>query len=119
MKYFTKEFYEEMQVYSFLTTIPESKAEWEELILHYEKSGEDYKKKAKEDLELYKSDLIRILPTPFHRYIEDGTINAANPPIELTNMLQQWKRNQIKELKYWQHNITLISSQLKVAFQKI
>ena len=89
MRYFSKEWYNEMQVYGFLA-FPDSKEEWEESVQYYEEEGIDYKKNAKEDLESRKSDLLKFLPESFHPYIHNGTINCEFPSPELRNIAEQW-----------------------------
>lgn len=89
LRYFTKEWYNEMQVYGFLA-FPDSKEDWEESVRYYLEEGIDYKKNAKEDLESRKGDLLKFLPESFHPYILNGTINSEFPSPELRNMAEQW-----------------------------
>lgn len=41
MKYYTKDWYNEMQVYGFLT-FPDTKEEWDETIEYFESNGRDF-----------------------------------------------------------------------------
>ncbi|CAM3983836.1 hypothetical protein BAPA111461_11330 [Bacillus paramycoides] len=50
MKYFTKDWFKEMQVSGFLT-FSETFDEWEEILRESEKVGMDYKQSLKEDVE--------------------------------------------------------------------
>lgn len=107
MKFFTKDWYEEMQILGFLM-LPETKEEWDENIEDYEKYGMDYKRIFKEDVDLKKSDLLRFLPESFHPYINDYSINSEYPPLELRIMAEQWlkeyhKRMEILDQEYINH----------------
>jgi hypothetical protein len=107
MKYFTKEWYKEMQVSGFLV-FPETKEEWEKMLAFYKSEGIDYKKHFKEDLESRKSDLLTYLPESFHPYIYDGTLNSEYPTPELRKMAEEWQkkydeRMEIIEKEYTQY----------------
>lgn len=107
MKYFTKDWYNEMQVYAFLN-LPDSLEDWEEHINYYESEGIDYKQNAKEDLELRKSDLLKFLPEFFHPYIHNGTLKSEFPSAELRKEAEQWQKDYIQRMeelyqKYFHH----------------
>lgn len=84
MKYFTKEWYDEMQVSGFLT-FPETEQSEEAGLL--ENSSEIYGN----DLEEKKKDLLKFLPESFHSYINSGTINSGTPTPELREMAGKWE----------------------------
>ncbi|PEJ52095.1 hypothetical protein CN692_22170 [Bacillus sp. AFS002410] len=90
MKYYSKDWYKEMQLYSFLN-FPDTKEEWDETIKYFESNGKDYIKNLKKDLEFFKNDLLKFLPESFHSYINDGTLNTAYPSEKLRNMINNWK----------------------------
>lgn len=91
LKYYTKDWYKEMQVFGFLS-FPETKEEWEETIDFYTSEGIDYKENFREDLESRKSDLLRFLPVSFHPYILNGTLNSEYPSKELRKIAEQWQK---------------------------
>jgi len=90
MKFFTKEWYEEAQIRSFLTFY-ETKEEWEDNIAWYESEGLDFKEICKNNLEYKRADLLKYLPAFFHPYIQDGTLNSQFPSEELRKMADQWR----------------------------
>lgn len=92
MKYFTKEWYDEMQVSGFLT-FPETEEEWEEYQEGVRQEGMDPVEINRRDLEDKKEDLLKFLPEEFHPYIYDGTINSAFPSAELRDMAAKWERD--------------------------
>ena len=89
MKYFTKEWYDEMQVSGFLT-FPETEEEWEAHQAGYRADGVDPAEIHRQELEDKREDLLKFLPESFHPYIYDGTINSAYPSPELRNMMAKW-----------------------------
>ncbi|PKH11176.1 DUF4085 family protein [Planomicrobium sp. MB-3u-38] len=90
MKYFTKEWYDEMQVSGFLT-FPETEEEWEEGQAAYREQGIDPQEVHRRDLEDKKEDLLKFLPDSFHPYIYDGTLNSTYPTPELREMADRWE----------------------------
>lgn len=90
MKYFTKEWYDEMQISGFLV-FPETIEEWEANQEWLRKEGEDPDDINRRDLAEKKEDLLRFLPDSFHPYIYDGTINSAFPTPELRAMTEKWE----------------------------
>lgn len=92
MKYFTKEWYDEMQVLSFLT-FPETAEEWEEERAYYKEEGIDIDEVNQRNLEESRADLLKYLPEPFHPYIQDGTINEGFPPQKLRDMAKRWEED--------------------------
>ncbi|TAA71715.1 DUF4085 family protein [Planococcus salinarum] len=93
MKYFTKEWYDEMQVAGFLT-FPETEEEWEAYQAGYRADGVDPAEIQRRELEEMKENLLKFLPESFHPYIYDGTINSAYPPPELRDMIAKWEADQ-------------------------
>ncbi|WP_033542854.1 DUF4085 family protein [Planococcus sp. CAU13] len=92
MKYFTKEWYDEMQVSGFLV-FPETEEEWETQQQMIREEGIDPGEMHRRDLEERKEDLLKFLPADFHPYIFDGTINSAFPTPELREMTAKWEAN--------------------------
>ncbi|MFD1030158.1 DUF4085 family protein [Metaplanococcus flavidus] len=90
MKYFTKEWYDEMQVSGFLV-FPETKEEWEGNQTWQRTEGQDPHQIHRRDLADKREDLLKFLPEAFHPYIYDGTINSAYPTLELREMTAKWE----------------------------
>lgn len=90
MKYFTKEWYDEMQVSGFLT-FPETEEEWKEDQAGYREEGIDPAEIQHRDLEDKKENLLKFLPESFHPYIYDGTINSKYPTPDLRDMTAKWE----------------------------
>ncbi|WP_419875216.1 DUF4085 family protein [Candidatus Pristimantibacillus sp. PTI5] len=67
MKYFTKEWFEEIQISSFLT-FHETKKDWEEDIAWYVSEGLDFKDICKNQLEDKRAELVKYLPAFFHPF---------------------------------------------------
>lgn len=97
MKYFTKEWYEEMQVYSFLT-FHETEKDWIEDVAWYIAEGINFEERCKDDLEYMKNDLLKFLPESFHPYIQNGTLNSKFPSVELRIMVDQWRNDHDKRM---------------------
>lgn len=92
MKYFTKEWKEEMGVSGFLA-FHDRREDWEEEQAYCRDQGIDFQKNAREALEYRKSILLKHLPQSFHTYIHDGTINSEYPTTELRKMAEEWSRD--------------------------
>lgn len=92
MKYFTQDWYREMQVYGFLT-FPDSKEDWEESLNWKNEDGISYIEILQVDLESRKEDLLTFLPAPFHPYILGGSLKTEYPSNELRKMAEEWKQN--------------------------
>ena len=92
MKYFTIDWYKEMQVAGFLV-FPETREEWDELLKYYHDEGIDFQKTSRENMEYRKQDLLKYLPESFHSYIYLGTLNAKYPTKRLREMVNQWTRD--------------------------
>ncbi|RLQ91288.1 DUF4085 family protein [Planomicrobium sp. Y74] len=90
MKYFTKDWYDEMQVSGFLT-FPETEEQWEEDQAGYREQGIDPAEVHRRELEDKKENLLKFLPESFHPYIYDGTINSRYPTPELLEMAGKWE----------------------------
>ena len=90
MKYFTKEWYDEMQVSGFLT-FPETEEQWEENQAGYRGQGIDPAEAQRRNLEDKKDNLLKFLPESFHPYIYDGTLNSKYPTPELREMADRWE----------------------------
>lgn len=90
MKYFTKEWYDELQVSGFLT-FPETEEEWEAHQAGYRADGVNPEDIQRQELEDKREDLLKFLPESFHPYIYDGSINAAYPSPGLREMILKWE----------------------------
>ncbi len=97
LKYFTKDWYKEMQVSGFLI-FSETLDEWEEFLRESEKAGMDYKQSLKEDVEEKKEDLLKILPKSLHPYIHDNTINSEYPSKKLKKLMLEWTADYEKRM---------------------
>ena len=89
LKYYTKELYEEMQVYGFLS-FPSSREEWEETLQSYKKNGMDYISLIRDELEMRKTNLLKYLPESMHPSIHNKTLMTEYPSPELKEMGTQW-----------------------------
>lgn len=92
MKYFTKEWYDEMQVSGFLA-FPETEEEWEKNLAWHREEGIDAGEIQRRNLAEKKDDLLKFLPESFHPYIYDGTINSTCPTPELRAMTARWEED--------------------------
>lgn len=92
MKYFTKEWYDEMQISGFLV-FPETEEEWNENKEWLLKDGQDPDEINRRDLTDKKENLLKFLPLSFHPYIHDGTLNSVFPSPELRAMTEEWERD--------------------------
>ena len=92
LKYFTQNWYREMQVYGFLT-FPDSKEDWKESLNWENGDGTSYIEILQAELEWRKDDLLTFLPAPFHPYILDGSLKTEYPSKELRKMAEEWNEN--------------------------
>lgn len=92
MKYFTKNWYREMQVYGFLT-FPDSKEDWGDGLNWKNEDGTSYIEMLQAELEWRKNDLLTFLPAPFHPYILEGSLKTEYPSRELRKMAEEWNEN--------------------------
>ncbi|MFC4775451.1 DUF4085 family protein [Paenibacillus sp. GCM10023252] len=114
MKYFTKEWYEEAQIRSFLI-FHETEKDWEDDIAWYESEGLNFKEICKNNLEYSRADLLKYLPASFHSYIQDGTLKTVFPSEELRKMADQWlleydEREKAKGIAYRNYYNSIKSS---------
>lgn len=103
MKYFTRDWYQEMQVCGFLT-FPDSKEDWEQNVNNFKSLGIDYTKRCKEALNSQRNNLLRFLPDFFHPYILDGTLNSEYPSTELRDKAVQWINDYNNRMDTISHN---------------
>lgn len=75
LKYFTREWYEEMQISGFLI-FHETEQDWDQDVAWYHSEGMDIEEIRRYDLENRKTGLLKFLPESFHPYIRDGMINT-------------------------------------------
>ena len=92
VKYFTQNWYREMQVEGFLT-FPDSREDWEESLNWENEDGTSYIEMLQAELEWRKDDLLTFLPAPFHPYILDGSLKTEYPSKELRKMAEEWNEN--------------------------
>lgn len=90
MKYYTKELYDEMQIYGSLV-FPDSKEEWEELVQSYDDMDIDYIERLKAELAYRKNDLLTFLPVSLHPAINTGTFMIDYPSQEEREVIEQWR----------------------------
>ncbi|GFN33015.1 DUF4085 family protein [Paenibacillus xylaniclasticus] len=114
MKYFTKDWFEELQL-SCLLQFPETKEEWEEEVSLYEAEGFNFEEMSRLTLERDKSKFLKYLPDAFHPYILDGTLTTQYPSEQLKLMAKQWvekTRKQSRALgeKYHGHYMAIRES---------
>ncbi|WP_416144124.1 DUF4085 family protein [Planococcus koreensis] len=107
MKYFTKDWYDEMQVSGFLV-LPETEEDWEEELDYYRKEGKDLRELNLRNLDDMRESLMRYLPETFLPYIHEGTLVTEYPTPELRMLVNRWERDyerRMEELsdRYKQH----------------
>ncbi|MBJ8052877.1 DUF4085 family protein [Bacillus cereus] len=90
MKYFTKDWYKEMQISGFVHFI-ESIEEWKEI-------DPDYLQSLKDEVEERKEDLLNYLPETLHPYFHNNTIDSEYPPNELKKLLLEWTADYEKRM---------------------
>ena len=83
LKYFTKDWYKEMQISGFVKFI-ESIEEWEEVEQEYIQS-------------LKEGRLLNFLPETLHPYIHNNTINSECPLNELKKLLLEWNERLLEK----------------------
>lgn len=91
MKYFTKEWYDEMQVAGFLV-FHETLEEWKEEEAFYKEEGHDFKEINLRNLNDMRGDLMKFLPESFHPYILSNSLTVDFPSPELREMAGQWEK---------------------------
>lgn len=84
---------------SNLLPIHETDEDWGITIEDAKEEGEDIIARLKEELEEVKEELLLILPSRFHSYIEDGTLNQPSLPIEVREDYLQWMKEKEKEFE--------------------
>lgn len=100
LKYFTRDWYKEMQISGFVNYIG-SIEEWKEV-------NPDYIQSLKDEVEERKEDLLNFLPETLHTHIHNNTIDSEYPPNELKKLLLEWtadyeKRMAQLDLSYLEH----------------
>ncbi|MGE7881604.1 DUF4085 family protein [Bacillus sp. NPDC094077] len=90
MKYFTSDWYKEMQISGFIHSI-ESIEEWKEIDSNYIQS-------LKEEVEERKEDLLKYLPERLHPYFHSNIIDSEYPPNELKKLLLEWTADYEKRM---------------------
>ncbi|WP_341201119.1 DUF4085 family protein [Planomicrobium okeanokoites] len=107
MNYFTKDWYDEMQVSGFLA-LHESEEDWEEELEYHRKEGNDLRELNLRNLDDMRESLLCYLPEALHPYIHDGTLVKEYPTPELRMLVNRWERDyerRMEELsdRYMQH----------------
>ncbi|WP_430476886.1 DUF4085 family protein [Bacillus cereus] len=90
MKYFTRDWYKEMQISGFVYFI-ESIEEWKEI-------DPDHIQNLKDEVEERKEDLLNYLPEILHPYFHNNTIDSEYPPNELKKLLLEWTADYEKRM---------------------
>ncbi len=90
LKYFTKDWYKEMQISGFVKFI-ESIEEWEEM-------EKEYKQSLKEEVEERKEELLKFLPESLHPYIHNNTIKSEYPSEKLKKLMLDWTEDYEKRM---------------------
>lgn len=98
MRFFTKQWYEQMQHIGIMTYC-ESDEEWEDFIRSFEEDGDDVYEYLKNELEEVKEELYTILPKKFHPFIDNGTINQPSLPKNVRDDLIQWFKEQERKIE--------------------
>ncbi|WHY20083.1 DUF4085 family protein [Paenibacillus sp. G2S3] len=97
MNYFTKEWYEEIQIRGFLV-FHETEKDWEEDVASYKAVGMNFEEICRDGLAYLKNDLLKFLPKIFHPYIHNGKVNSHFPSVELRKMAEQWRNEYDKRM---------------------
>ena len=86
MRYYTKDFYEEMQVYSSIA-FPSSKEEWDELVA----SDLEYITNQRLRMDWLEEPLLRSLPESLHSRVLDRTLLSEYPSEDVMSILKRWR----------------------------
>ncbi|KZD33435.1 hypothetical protein B4083_3943 [Bacillus cereus] len=90
MKYFTRDWYKEMQLSGFVHFI--------ESIEKCKEIDPDYLQSLKDEVEERKEDLLNYLPETLHSYFYNNTIDSEYPPNELKKLLLEWTADYEKRM---------------------
>ncbi|KAB2336220.1 DUF4085 family protein [Cytobacillus depressus] len=82
-----------------LLPIHESDNDWETILREANENGEDLITLLKESLEEVKEELLKILPSRFIPYVENGTLNQPSLPKTVREDYLQWIREAAKEFE--------------------
>lgn len=91
MKYFTKDWYIEMQVSCFLV-LAETGEDWDEELEYHRKEGKDLRKLNLRNLDDMWKSLLRYLLKSFHPFIHNDTLVTEYPTPKLRVLVNQWER---------------------------
>ncbi|MFJ7667963.1 DUF4085 family protein [Lysinibacillus sp. NPDC097195] len=105
MKYYTKELYNEMQIYGFLV-FPESKEQWEELVQSYYDMDINYIERLQKELAYRKNDLLKFLPASLHSEIRNGTFMTEYPSQDQKDIIEHWR-------SHFEHKLETIRKECK------
>lgn len=111
MKYYTKELYDEMQIYGSLV-FPDSKEEWKELVQSYDDMDIDYIERLKAELAYRKNDLLTFLPVSLHPAINKGTFMIDYPSQEEREVIEQCRSR-------FKHKLETIRNECKANYALI
>ena len=89
MKFFTRSWYEEMQVRGFMV-FPKTEQDWLEDVAWHAAEGIRFEDRAKEFVDYRKAYLLKYLPEYFHASVHDGTIKSAYPASDYLEKAGQW-----------------------------
>ncbi|MBU9722805.1 MULTISPECIES: DUF4085 family protein [Bacillaceae] len=82
-----------------LLPIHESDEEWEIVLREAKEEGEDIRTRLKGELDEVKRELLEIIPSRFHRYVEDGSLNQPTLPTEVREDYLNWIRDGEKDFE--------------------
>lgn len=100
MKYFTKELYEEMQVYGSLVYV-DSLEDQEEEKAWFNKEGRDYYGEALKRFELISPYMVKYLPESLQKYVKDKRIMDCNiPDVKMMEEITSWRRQWEDKWRY-------------------
>ena len=82
-----------------LLPIQESAHDWEIVLREAAEEGEDLTARLKEELDEVREELMEVVPSRFHPYVEDGTLNQPTLPKSVREDYLQWMRTADREFE--------------------
>ena len=89
MKSFSIEDYRKLQT-SGILSVPLTDQGWDEYLAFMQEIEVDYEEQARASLAYQKEGLLAMLPSEFHPYVQDGTINRPYTPPHLAKLIGDW-----------------------------